>query len=511
MVKKSAYFAVILLLVGALFGAFMIFGFDGTNSTYAQGVKIGKDKPSEAILNLQATSDAFVAIAKEITPKVVTIEVTTKPSKSSKKDLNEFFKFFGPDFELPDQQPQHGAGSGVIISSDGYILTNNHVVKDADENNGIKVTTFDRKIFYAKIIGTDEYTDLAVIKVDAKNLEPAYLGNSDEVQVGQIVLAVGNPLGLNSTVTHGIISALGRNINIIDDKRTGYGIENFFQTDAAINPGNSGGALVDLKGAVIGINTAIATSTGYNQGYGFAIPINLAKKVAEDIIKTGKVRRGFIGIKMDNRMIDETTAKALGLSKATGVLVQEVVSGGAADKAGIKSGDVLLEVDGKEVSSPSQLQEIVARKHPGDEVKLKIFRDGKTFDKVVTLMSKMEDSSLAESSTTKEEETTTKSNKTEATFDNIGLSVKNMTSEEKSKYKVDYGILVTKAKNFGIAQSRGIIEGTVITDVIKKGSTIPIKTVGDFEKIIKESKSGDAFMVRLKTEIGPRLVAIEIP
>ncbi len=511
MFKKSVLVAGALLLIGVLFGTFMIFGFDGVNSSYAQGISVGAKKPSEAILNLQATSDAFVAIAKDITPKVVTIEVTTKPSTSSKKDMREFFKFFSPDFEMPEQRPQQGAGSGVIISADGYILTNNHVVKDADENNGIKVTTSDRRNFFAKIVGTDEYTDLAVIKVDAKDLQPAFLGNSDEVQVGQIVLAVGNPLGLNSTVTHGIISALGRNINIIDDKRTGYGIENFFQTDAAINPGNSGGALVDLKGTVIGINTAIATSTGYNQGYGFAIPINLAKKVAEDIIKSGKVQRGFIGVKMDNRMIDETTAKALGLSKATGVLVQEVVAGGAADKAGIKSGDVLLEVDGREVATPSRLQEIVARKHPGDKVNLKIFREGKSFDKTVTLMSRMDDTSIADGSSSLERKDEPVSDKTTASFDNIGLTVKNLSDEEKKQLKVDNGILVSKVKNFGVAQTRGIIDNTVITDVIQKGVTIKIKNVNEFEKILNNAKSGDAFMVRLQTEIGPRLVALEIP
>ena len=510
MFKKSVLVAGALLLVGVVFSAFLVFGFDGINSSYAQNISVGAKKPSEAIINLQATSDAFIAIAKDITPKVVTIEVTTKATKTQKKDLNEFFKFFGPDMEMPEQQPQHGAGSGVIISADGYILTNNHVVKDADENNGIKVTTSDRKNFFAKVIGTDEFTDLAVIKVDAKDLPVAYLGNSDEVQVGEMVLAVGNPLGLSSTVTHGIISALGRNINIIDDKRTGYGIENFFQTDAAINPGNSGGALVDLKGAVIGINTAIATNTGYNQGYGFAIPINLAKKVAEDIIKSGKVRRGFIGVQMDNRMIDETMAKALGLPKATGVLVQGVVAKGAADKAGIQSGDVLLEVDGKEVATPNQLQDIVARKHPGDNVKLKVFREGKSFDKSVILMPKIDDNAVAESSSTEKNEEPA-ANKTSASFDNIGMSVRNLTNEDKSKLKEESGVLVTNVKNFGIAQTRGIVENTVITDVIKKGSTIKIKNVSDFEKVIKETKSGEAFMVRLKTEIGPRLVALEIP
>jgi serine protease Do len=510
MFKKSVYVSSVLVLVGMLFAVFMLFGFD-SNSTYAQGISVGAKSPTQAVIDLKATSDAFVAIAKDITPKVVTLEVTTKPATSQRRDLGDLFDFFGPNFRMPDAQPRQGAGSGVIISTDGYILTNNHVVKDADENNGIKVTTSDRKNFFAKVIGTDEYTDLAVIKVDAKDLPVAYLGNSDEVQVGQIVLAVGNPLGLNSTVTHGIISALGRNINIIDDKRTGFGIENFFQTDAAINPGNSGGALVDLSGSVIGINTAIASRTGYNQGYGFAIPINLAKKVAEDLMKSGKVRRGFIGIRMDNRMIDETTAKALGLPKATGVLIQEVVQNGAAEKAGIKSGDVLLMVDGKEIMTANQLQEMVARRHPGDVVKLKLFRDGKEIEKSVTLMSNI-DENVASESKPLEKGGNTESSKASASFDNLGMSIRNISSEEKTNFKVDYGVMVSNVKNFGIAQTRGIYDNSVITDVIQKGSTVKIQNVNDFEKIIKSAKSGDAFMIKLVTiEVGPRLVAIEIP
>ena len=506
MFKKSVYVSSALLLVGMLFAVFMLFGFD-SKSTYAQSIVVGSKTQSQTVLDLKATSDAFIAIAKDITPKVVTIEVTTTPTKSQRKDFGDLFDLF----RMPDAQPRQGAGSGVIISADGYILTNNHVVKDADENNGIKVTTSDRKNFFAKVIGTDEYTDLAVIKVDAKGLPVAFLGNSDDVQVGQIVLAVGNPLGLNSTVTHGIISAIGRNINIIDDKQTGFGIENFFQTDAAINPGNSGGALVDLSGSVIGINTAIASRTGYNQGYGFAIPINLAKKVAEDIIKSGKVKRGFIGIRMDNRMIDETTAKALGLSKATGVLIQEVVADGAAEKAGIKAGDVLLMVDNKEIMTANQLQEIVARRHPGDVVKLKLFRDGKEIEKSVTLTANINDNAVAETKSSGKSNTIEQS-KTSAVFDNLGMSIRNLSSEEKTRFNVDYGVMVSEVKNFGIAQTRGIYDNSVITDVIQKGSTIKIQSTSDFEKIMKSTKSGDAFMIKLvMLNVGPRLVAIEIP
>ncbi len=200
-------------------------------------------------------------------------------------DASDFFhRFFGPDFkfDMPKRSPERGAGSGVIISENGYILTNNHVVSGA-KKNGIKVQLSDTREFKAKLIGTDKYTDLAVIKIDANNLSSAALGNSDEVEVGHIVFAIGAPLGLKSTMTEGIVSALGRQIGIINDE-SGYGIENFIQTDAAVNPGNSGGPLVDIQGQVIGINSAIATTNARYQGYSFAIPINLAKKVASDII-----------------------------------------------------------------------------------------------------------------------------------------------------------------------------------------------------------------------------------
>ena len=215
----------------------------------------------------------------------------------SQEDPSQFFhRFFGPDFkfDMPKRGPEVGAGSGVIITANGYILTNNHVVANA-KKNGIKVQLFDTREFKAKLIGTDKYTDLAVIKIDADNLPVAALGNSDDVEVGHIVFAIGAPLGLKSTMTQGIVSALGRNIGIIGDA---YGIENFIQTDAAVNPGNSGGPLVNINGEVIGINSAIATTNARYQGYSFAIPLNLAKQVATDIIKYGKFRRGFLGVQI---------------------------------------------------------------------------------------------------------------------------------------------------------------------------------------------------------------------
>ena len=274
---------------------------------------------------------------------------------------------------------QRGSGSGIIISDDGYIVTNNHVVENATK---VTVGMSDKRTFEAKVIGTDPLTDLAVIKIDAKDLPTAYLGNSDDLKVGQWVMAIGNPLALSSTVTAGIVSAIGRGqLGLIKDS---YGVENFIQTDAAINPGNSGGALVDLSGAVIGVNSAIAAgNTGNYIGYGFAIPINLVKSVAKDLIAHGKISRGYIGVNIGE--VDDAMAKSLGLDKPKGIIVQGIVDGGAASKADIKEGDVILKVDGREVNQPNQLQGYIASKSAGTTVKLTLFRDGKEIEREVTL------------------------------------------------------------------------------------------------------------------------------
>ncbi|MFI5201100.1 MAG: S1C family serine protease, partial [Candidatus Kapaibacterium sp.] len=255
---------------------------------------------------LEDLNGSFVAIAKAVQPTIVQINVKTEAPKISKNDQeNPFEHFFGGDggnfqfkFPEPKPSPEEGIGSGVIITSDGYILTNNHVVKDAAKKGGITVKMTDKRVFDASVVGTDPTTDIAVIKIDATNLPVAALGNSDDLAVGQVVLAVGNPLGLESTVTQGIVSSLHRPLPELgaEDGAGRYAITNFIQTDAAINPGNSGGGLFDIKGEVVGINSAIASGTGYFAGYGFAVPINMAKSVAMDLIKSGKVNRGYIGV-----------------------------------------------------------------------------------------------------------------------------------------------------------------------------------------------------------------------
>ncbi|MCC6727151.1 MAG: trypsin-like peptidase domain-containing protein [Saprospiraceae bacterium] len=266
-------------------------------------------------------------------------------------------------------QPKQGTGSGVIYTADGYIITNNHVVEFADE---VEVTTFDNKTYPAKIIGTYPDGDLAVLKIEAKNLPTLRMGNSDEAKIGEWVLAVGNPLELNSTVTAGIISAKGRDINIIKGKAP---IESFIQTDAAVNPGNSGGALVDANGRLLGINTAIATQTGYFEGYSFAIPINLAVGIVDDIIENGSYQRGFLGINIAD--LDNAAADELGLYISQCVLVESVVDGGAAQYAGVLPNDVIVQANGKNVKSSADLLEVVGGSKAGQTVALVVNRSGK--------------------------------------------------------------------------------------------------------------------------------------
>ncbi|MEM9823681.1 MAG: trypsin-like peptidase domain-containing protein [Bacteroidota bacterium] len=320
----------------------------------------------------------FTDAAQRAMPAVVHITASESAAMAQKRrqDSNDPLRnFFGDDFFFgnpfsPDRGGKRGTGSGVIISKDGYIVTNNHVVGFADE---VEVTTYDNRTFKAQIIGTDPETDLAVLKIEEDNLPTLSYGDSDLAQVGEWVLAVGNPFDLTSTVTAGIISAKGRDINIIQGNRS---IEAFIQTDAAVNPGNSGGALVDTRGNLIGINTAIATQTGSFSGYSFAIPVNIMSKIVDDIIEYGSYQRAFLGINitaMDSELADE-----LGLVKAQGVYVSGLAEGGAAAYAGVLPKDVIVAVDGNEIKSVPELQEFVGRAKVGDTLTLTVRRKGKT-------------------------------------------------------------------------------------------------------------------------------------
>ncbi|MFA7289953.1 MAG: Do family serine endopeptidase [Melioribacteraceae bacterium] len=495
--KNKGYLGTIsLVVIGIVFGAVMVSGFGWVKPSFAD-VKIGAERPPVEKIDEAAAAfnNAFVNVAEKVTPSIVQITVVTKV----KNDLPEGFNFFFP-FRDDVPKEQQGGGSGIIISDDGYILTNNHVVEEAKE---VTVTLHDKREIEATVVGTDPLTDLAVIKIDASNLTAAYLGDSDAIKVGQWVMAIGNPLSLASTVTAGIVSAVGRNINIIKDR---YGVENFIQTDAAINPGNSGGALVDLNGSVIGINSAIATNgmTSSYIGYGFAIPINMAKSVANDLIANGKVSRGYIGVSISS--VDAQTAKALGLSIAKGVLIQEVVKGGAASKEDIKEGDVIFKIDSKEVNEPNELQGYIASKRAGSEIKLTIFRDGKEIERYVTLKAK-DDDNVETVASKKKDDSKENDSKSEEVFESLGMTVKNLSSAEKTKYKVDSGILISDVKNFGKAFKQNIPQGTIITQVDRK----EVSSISEFKKLIN-SKKGDAVLLKIIDQAGTtRFVGLEIP
>ena len=506
--KKSIVAAIGLISIGIIFGMILVSSFKTVDLGFAgsqEWVKLGVQNTSQkSSLDVRATSDAFVAIANQVTPTVVSVTVTTK-AKKGRKEFRDFFHFFGPDFnfKFPEPGPERGSGSGVILTPDGYIITNNHVVENA-EKNSIEVKLSDTRRFDAKLVGTDPTTDLAVLKVDAKNLPVASFGDSDDLQVGQWVLAIGNPFGLSSTVTAGIVSYLGRDINI---KRNQYGIENFIQTDAAINPGNSGGPLVNLNGEVIGINTAIATRTGGYQGYGFTIPINLAKTVAEDLINTGRVRRGYLGVMIQT--VDATIAKAKGLERTQGVVIQTVQEGSAAGAAGVKEGDIILSVDGRDVNAANELQGIIARKHPGDAVTLTLYRDGKKLEKKVTLRERDAKEELAAATEESNDDSRSESTSSKTlSLDNLGLTVKNLSASVKKEQKVENGVQVAEVKTFSEAHNRGLRPNDVIIEADKR----KINSVNDLKEVIEGHKAGDAIMLRVKSEDGSsRFVAVQIP
>lgn len=317
----------------------------------------------------------FTAAAEVSMPVVVHISAKSEGQEAS---YNPFRDFFGDGFRNPfEGGPRAGTGSGVIYSNDGYIITNNHVVEFADK---VEVTLFDNRKFEAKIVGTDKKTDLAVLKIEAKDLPTLSNGDSDNAKVGEWVLAVGNPFDLTSTVTAGIISAKGRSIQLLGG---GDAIEAFIQTDAAVNPGNSGGALIDAQGRLLGINTAIATRTGSFQGYSFAIPINLVTKIADDIIKFGSFQRAFLGINVSE--LDGEYAQELDVNISQGVVVEKLFDGGSAQYSGLLPKDIIVQVDGRNVKSVPELQEIVGRAKVGDTIKLMVNRRGEEMEMLVRL------------------------------------------------------------------------------------------------------------------------------
>ncbi len=392
--------------------------------------------------NYQPNEDnSFVLAAEKTVNSVVHVKTAVRSRYQAQSPLEFFFGM--PQQRQPGGRLQMGTGSGVIISADGYIVTNNHVVARAED---ILVTLNNGQEYDAEVVGADPTTDIALLKVEAADLPYVTFSNSDQLQVGEWVLAVGNPFNLTSTVTAGIVSAKARNIGIINERAA---IESFIQTDAAVNPGNSGGALVNTRGQLVGINTAISTRTGSYEGYSFAVPSNIAKKVVEDLREYGTVQRAFIGVNI--RDISPRLADELELEVTNGVYIAGVSDQGAAAEAGIESGDVIVAVNERPVRKTSELQEIIGRKRPGEEVQVTVLRKGKERKFSLTLRNA--------------NGTTKRISKEDIEFLTLlGGTFRSINDEEKERYGLRYGVRVT-AVNSGILAEQGIPEGFIITSV----------------------------------------------
>jgi serine protease Do len=496
------------ITIGVIFGVVLTTGFnldskslagpDSSESVYEEGAGEGQ-LSSATTFNPQK---GFAGIVKKVRPAIVTI-YTTKNVKVPANPWHQFFRGFGYE-GAPDGSeqvyPRTGLGSGIIVSEDGYILTNHHVVKDVDE---LRVLMFDSQEYPAEVIGTDPETEVALIKIEKEGLTKAILGNSDQVEVGEWVLAIGSPLELNFSVTAGIVSALSRDINIIRSGGSvgGYAIENFIQTDAAINPGNSGGALVDTKGEVIGVNTAIKTETGTYIGYGFAVPINIAKTVMDDFIKFGEVRRGYIGVQIEP--MTPVRAEGVGLDRPRGVFISSVLSGKAADKAGIEAGDVILRVEGQEVNQPNQLQAKVGSYNPGDEIAITLWRDGREVKYDIVLEAR-DDQIITAQDGQKEQ----KEEKLQA----LGIRVRDLSDEDLDQFDLSNGILIQSVDGNSAAAREGLRRGDVIYEV--DGNEI--SSVSEFDDYVDDKDSGAILKIQTRTRFSngstsDRLVFLKLP
>jgi len=481
-------------------------------SPYGPGVQAASRTLTPAAASLQNLSEAFASVAEHVKPSVVYIKSGRKPEATTRRGprgqrnaprmevppgMEPFFRGL-PPMQLQPQEPrfQEGSGSGFVVSKDGYILTNNHVVDGSDQ---VTVRLLDRREFKARIVGTDPNTDLAVLKIDAKNLVPAPLGNSGAARVGEWVLAVGNPLGdnLTFTVTSGIISAKGRSLTLPGQSdRT---IQDFIQTDAAINPGNSGGPLVSVQGEVIGVNSAIASETGYYSGYGFAIPIDLARRVMDQIISEGRVHRVALGITVQDATAND--ADYVGLPDIRGVLVQDFTEKSPAQKAGIESGDIIVAVDGKPVEYVGQLQQQIAFRKAGESVKVEVARKGgvrKTVE--VRLQEVAAPKQMADGSSDQSNDASDSSDETAASIDLLGLTVQPVDQDAVQQFELapdQRGLLVTGVTPGGPSYGEVADPDQGGPDIILSVEGKPMKSVADLKQALKGFKKDDIVSLRI--------------
>ena len=418
-----------------------------------------KDVPTDIL----STQKAFSNVSKKVTPSVVNISTISR-----KKIVQPFFEtnpFFEDFFGAPQTRRDKSLGSGFLISKDGYIVTNDHVVRDAES---IQVKLSNDKVYDAKVVGGDQKTDIAVIKINAADLPVTVLGDSDKLEVGQWAIAIGNPFGLDRTMTVGVISATGRSNMGIET------YENFIQTDASINPGNSGGPLLNVYGEVIGINTAIVAA---GQGIGFAIPINMAKPIFSQLISKGNVSRGYMGVTI--QPVTEELAQSFGLKQVKGALINDVIKGGPADKAGIRQGDVITALNGSEVRDPSHLQRLVAEAGVGKVVKVSVFRDGKALERNITLLS-------ADSAPKKQARDERGSSRQGEDADLLGLVVENAGQGD--------GVVVVDEVRGGIAAEAGIKRGDIIVSINQRKTA----NTAEYSRAIRQAGRGGSMVVLVR-------------
>jgi serine protease Do len=473
---------------------------NGQDTSKVEVTPAARTVPSEDISGQPLTFDAFRKIAKRMNPTVVNIYTTQiirgrDPFEDFFGGGDDFLRRFFGDNGQERESRQNSLGSGVIIDAAGYILTNNHVVENADE---IKVSLKDEENIQAngltaKVVGRDPKTDLALIKITPKSqLVAAALGDSDALQVGDWVIAIGNPFGLGHTVTVGVVSAKGRTL--------GGNYDDFIQTDASINPGNSGGPLLNLRGEIVGVNSAIATRTGQSAGIGFAVPINLAKEIIPQLKNTGRVVRGQLGVTIQTQWND-ALAREFGVDH--GAVIADVTKDSPADKAGLKRGDVIVEFNGKPLRVGSDLPRVVAATKPGTEVELKIVRDKKE----KTLRVKV--GQMKETDLESEEEGNSGGGQAENTSSGLGLTVTNIDAQTARQLDLDndQGVLITRVKVNSPAEEAGLTRGDVIQEINRQ----PINDLNDYRSIVSKAKPGDTLLFLIYRRGGSLFVPVQIP
>ncbi|HUP89874.1 MAG TPA: trypsin-like peptidase domain-containing protein [Longimicrobiales bacterium] len=450
-------------------------------------------------------ADAFAAVAQRITSGVVRIETEKLPT-ANHRWLPRPLQGLVPNTDSSSAAPEMAGGSGFIVSPEGYILTNNHVVEGADI---ITVTLYDKRSYTAKVIGEDPTTDVALIKIDAPGLKHLPLGDSDNARVGEWVLAIGNPgfedaSTLDFTVTGGIISAKGRPLNVLNAQSDGapagsnFAIEDFIQTDAAINPGNSGGPLVNIRGEVIAINTAIASSTGYNEGYAFAVPINLARRVMSDLLEYGRVRRPLLGISIKD--VTQEDAEVYGLPEIAGVLVEDFAEGSVAQHAGLERGDVIIAVDAQKVERVGQLQRLIAQHNPGEDVGLRVVRYGQ----MRAFRIRLQEAPIPEAPVAQ------KSSARPTGAGRLGIQVSELTDEINQKYGFERagGAVITAVADYGAADRKQIEDGMRIVEINRR----PIASAHEAQEELRRLRSGHIVSLVLEDPQGSKIIAnVRIP